>query len=66
MCIAGNLPGALLDYGKPEEIIDETKRMIDTCAPGGGFIMDCSIVMDHYREENMDAWFQTTTEYGKY
>jgi hypothetical protein len=40
--------------------------MIDICAPGGGFVMDCSIVMDHYREENMDAWFQTTMEYGKY
>ena len=66
MCICGNLPGALLAYGTPEKIIDETKRMIDICAPGGGFVMDCSIVMDHYREENMDAWFQTTMEYGKY
>lgn len=66
MCICGNLPGALLAYGTPEKIIDETKRMIDICAPGGGFVMDCSIVMDHYREENMDAWFQTTMDYGKY
>ena len=66
MCICGNLPGALLAYGKPEEIVNETKRMLDICAPGGGFVMDCSIVMDHYREENMDAWFQATMEYGKY
>ena len=40
--------------------------MLDICAPGGGFVMDCSIVIDHYKEENMDAWFQTTMEYGKY
>lgn len=66
MCICGNLPGALLAYGTKEQIINETKRMIDICAPGGGFVMDCSIVMDHYKEENMDAWFQTTMEYGKY
>ena len=66
MCICGNLPGALLAYGKPEEIVDETKKMLDICAPGGGFVMDCSIVIDHYKEENMDAWFQTTMEYGKY
>ena len=66
MCICGNLPGALLAYGKPEEIVDETKKMLDICAPGGGFVIDCSIVIDHYKEENMDAWFQTTMEYGKY
>ena len=66
MCICGNLPGALLAYGKPEEIVNETKKMLDVCAPGGGFVMDCSIVIDHYKEENMDAWFRTTMEYGKY
>jgi hypothetical protein len=65
-CVAGNLPGASLVYGTKEEIVEETKRMLDACAPGGGFIMDCSIVMDHYKEENMEAWRQTTLEYGKY
>lgn len=66
ICICGNLPGALLAYGTPENIVEETKRMIDLCAPGGGFAMDCFIVMDYYREENMDAWSQTTMEYGPY
>ena len=66
MCVCGNLPGALLAYGKPGEIEDAAKRMLDQCAPGGGFVMDCSIVMDHYREENMDAWFRTTMDYGRY
>ena len=66
MCLCGNLPGSTLAYGTPEEVADQTKRLLDLCAPGGGFIMDCSIVMDHYREENMDAWFQTTLDYGKY
>lgn len=64
-CITGNIPSTLLIYGKKQEIIDATKRMIDDCAPGGGFIMDCSIVLDHYKEENLDAWFETTFEYGK-
>jgi len=63
-CIAGNLPSTLLIFGKKQEVIDETKRLIDTCAPGGGFIMDCSIVLDHYKEENMDAWYETTLKYG--
>ena len=66
MCICGNMPSADLLFGKPEKIVEETKRMIDVCAPGGGFIMDCSIVLDHYNEANFDAWYQTTIDYGRY
>lgn len=65
-CICGNLPTSLLLYGKPHEVVDETRRLLDACAPGGGFVMDCSIVLDHYKEENLDAWFDTTLQYGKY
>ena len=49
-CICGNLPTSLLLYGKPHEVVDETRRLLDECAPGGGFLMDCSIVLDHYKE----------------
>lgn len=66
MCICGNLPGASLIYGTPEEVRESTKRMLDECAPGGGFIMDTSIVLDDYKPENMDAFYETTMKYGKY
>lgn len=65
-CIAGNLPSALLAYGKKERVIEETKRLIDSCAGDGGFIMDCSIVLDNAKRENMEAWAETTRSYGKY
>lgn len=65
-CICGNIPTADLIYGSKEDVIEKTKRMLDICAPGGGFMMDCSIVIDHYKEENFDAWYQTTLDYGKY
>ena len=65
-CICGNLPTSLLVYGKKERVVEETKRMLDACAPGGGFIMDCSIVLDNAKKENLDAWYETTMEYGKY
>ncbi|MBS6217300.1 MAG: hypothetical protein KH704_10320 [Clostridiales bacterium] len=64
-CICGNLPTSLLLYGKPHEVVDETRRLLDECAPGGGFLMDCSIVLDHYKEENLEAWFDTTLQYGR-
>lgn len=65
-CICGNLPTSLLAYGKKEKVINETKRLIDQCAGGGGFIMDCSIVLDDAKRENMEAWAETTRLYGKY
>ena len=65
-CICGNLPSADLIYGRKEDIIEKTRRMLDACAPGGGFIMDTSIVIDEYKEENFDAWYETTLKYGSY
>jgi len=65
-CFCGNIPAALLEFGRKERVIEETKKMLDICAPGGGFIMDCSIIMDNANHENMQAWRQTTLEYGVY
>ncbi|MBQ9000888.1 MAG: DUF2974 domain-containing protein, partial [Eggerthellaceae bacterium] len=64
-CACGNLPRALLAYGKPERVVEETKSMLDACTPGSGFVMDCSIVCDHFKVENFDAWYETALEYGK-
>ena len=65
-CLFGNVSTTALAYGKPQEVIDETKKLIDTCAGGGGFIMDCSIVIDNVKHENLHAMFDTTLTYGKY
>jgi hypothetical protein len=65
-CICGNLSTATLAFGTKQETIDECKRLIDTCADGGGFIMDCSIVLDNAKRENLEAMFETTLMYGKY
>ncbi len=65
-CICGSVPNALLAFGTKEQVIDETKRQLDILAPGGGFIMDCSIMLDNAIHENMDAWKETTLKYGSY
>ncbi len=65
-CICGNMDTALLAFGKKEQVIDETRRLLDICAPGGGFIMDCSITIDNAKHENMMAWKETTLKYGMY
>ena len=65
-CICGTMPNTLLIQGTPEQVIAETRRQIDILAPGGGFIMDCSIMLDNAKAENMHAWREATLEYGKY
>ena len=64
--ICGNVPTALLMYGSKEEIADETKRMLEVCAPGGGFIMDNSIGLEECNLENLDVFFETAMLHGKY
>ena len=65
VCLCGNLPTALLAFGTEQQVIDATKAQIDLLAPGGGFIMDCSITLDNANKRNMHAWRETTLTYGK-
>lgn len=65
-CLCGNLSAATLVGGTRQQTIDECRRLLDTCADGGGFIMDCSIVLDNAKRENLEAMFETTLAYGKY
>ena len=65
-CIAGNIDSAELAFGSKENIIEQTKRLINDVAPGGGFMFDSSIPIDIYNEENMDAWYETVIKEGVY
>lgn len=64
-CIAGGFPVYLLDYGTKEQVVDEAKRLIDACAPGGGFIFETSCGIDLAKKENMEALRDTVRTYGK-
>lgn len=58
-CIMGNLPIAMLEFGKKEEVVDTCKELFDTCAPGGGYIFDLSGSLENAKKENLDAMFET-------
>ena len=65
-CICGNFQTTDLIYGTKEKVVEDTKRMLDVCMPGGGFIMCCGIVLDNFKPELLDAWYETTMKYGVY
>jgi uroporphyrinogen-III decarboxylase len=66
LCIAGNMPIALLHVGTKEEIRAYTRRLIEEVGQGGGFIMSCGGVMDEADPERVMAWRDATREFGSY
>ena len=67
VCIAGNVPSALLVYGSPEEVDAYCKQLIDDCAEGGGFILEaeCEVPWDS-KPENIRAMLQAVEKYNPY
>ena len=65
-CIGGGFSPYLLNNGTKQQVIDECKRLLDICAPGGGFIFETAYGMDYAKDENVEAMFDTVRTYGKY
>ena len=66
VCIAGNVPSAMLALGAPEDVKAYAKKLIDTVGKGGGFIMSNGSFFDHAKPENVKAMVDFTKEYGVY
>lgn len=65
--ISGGVPNVLLSYGKPAEVADFCKRVIDEVAPGGGYIFDAGAIMqDDTSIENLRVMTETARRYGVY
>jgi hypothetical protein len=68
LTLMGNIDCAhLLCEGTPEEVSDETLRVIRATAPGGGFVLTSSnSIHGGVRLENFMAMLETAREYGSY
>lgn len=66
VCIRGNVPLSIMATGTPDEVRAYCKRLIDTVAKGGGYILDTSTGLDDAKPENVRALFDFTREYGVY
>jgi hypothetical protein len=65
-CITGNFPGWLLETGTPERVTEEAKRLLDACAPGGGYMFAFDGGMYAGKRANVEALYATVKEYGRY
>ena len=66
-CICGGFDNVLLTFGTPQQVEDAVKKMLDDCAPGGGFIFQTrSSLAGDAKRENVEAMFRTVRDYGTY
>ena len=65
-CIIGNLPISEIEFGKKENVINYTRKLLDECMPGGGYIFDFDGCLENAKQENLDAMFETLAKYGNY
>lgn len=65
--ISGGIPNVLLSYGKPEEVRQFCRRVIDEVASHGGYLMDAGAIMqDDTSIENLRVMTETCREFGVY
>ena len=66
VCIGGNVPASLILTGTADEVRAYCKELIDTVAPGGGYVMAFGTAMDEGKPETVHAMVDFTKEYGVY
>jgi uroporphyrinogen-III decarboxylase len=64
-CVAGNVPNVMLSMSNRQQVVGCTRKLIDTCAPGGGFMIDTNALVDDAKPENLMAMFETVENYGR-
>ncbi len=64
--IGGNVPASMFKTGTPQQMEDYVKKLIDTCAPGGGFYIAPGVVLDDSTPEALHNFLKYAKEYGKY
>ena len=66
-CISGNVPASLLATGSPAQVKDYSRKIIELCSEGGGFILAAGTnSVEGSSIENLRAMAGAAAEYGVY
>jgi uroporphyrinogen-III decarboxylase len=66
-CISGNVPASLLATGSPGEVKDYSRKLIELCSEGGGFILAAGTnSVEGSNIDNLRAMVEAAAEYGVY
>ncbi len=66
-CISGNVPASLMVTGTPKEVKECCRRLIEACAPGGGYILaGGASATETKNPDNFRVFMEAAVEYGTY
>jgi uroporphyrinogen-III decarboxylase len=65
-CIVGNVPTSVIMTGTSAQVKENCRRLIETCAPGGGYILAGGASIDKGDIANLRAMMDAACEYGVY
>jgi hypothetical protein len=63
-CIMGNVPVSLLCTGTATQVKEACRRLIETCAPGGGYILAGAASVGEASPDNLRAMTEAVREFG--
>jgi uroporphyrinogen-III decarboxylase len=63
-CIMGNVPTSIVKTGTAAQVKDYCRKLIETCAPGGGYMLAGGASIDKGNIENLKAMMEAAYEYG--
>ena len=64
--IQGNIPSSLMVTGKPQDIKEHSRRLIEVCGAGGGYVLGGGASIENPKLENLIAMVEAAREYGVY
>ncbi len=64
--ISGNVPTSLMCTGKPADIKAYCRKLIEDCAPGGGYLLTGGASATETCPENLRVLMEAALEYGVY
>jgi hypothetical protein len=66
-CISGNVPASLMVTGTPQQVRESCRKLIEDCAPGGGYILagGCQAT-ETKNPDNFRVFMETAEKYGRY
>ena len=66
-CISGNVPCSLIIAGTPKDVKECCRKLIETCAPGGGYILNGGCPATETKNpDNFRVFMEAAMEYGVY
>jgi uroporphyrinogen-III decarboxylase len=65
-CIVGNVPSSIVMTGTSKQVKENCRKLIETCAPGGGYVLAGGASIDTGDIANLKAMMEAAYEYGVY